>query len=107
MSQSDASYTGPEETPHQVPVQRAPFPWQRFLFSVMFAVLGWFAFWLTIALAIIMWVLVAVSREPHAEFRQFVNASARYVWQCLAYVVLLREEKPFPLGPLPRGDDKS
>ncbi len=106
MSQSDASYTGPEGTPTPVPVERAPFPWQRFLFSVMFAVLGWVAFWLTIVLAVILWVLVAVSREPHPEFKQFVNASARYVWQCLAYVVLLREDKPFPLGPLPRGDEQ-
>jgi hypothetical protein len=106
MSQPDASYTGPEGSPAPVPAVRAPFPWERFLFSVMFAVLGWVAFWLTIVLAIILWVLVAVSREPQAEFKQFVNASARYVWQCLAYVVLLRDEKPFPLGPLPRGDEQ-
>jgi len=105
MSQTDASYTPPEDAP-RVEDKRAPFPWQRFLFSVMFAVLGWFAFWLTIILAIVMWVLVAISSEPHPEFKGFVNACARYVWQCLAYVVLLRDEKPFPLGPLPRGDEQ-
>jgi Domain of unknown function (DUF4389) len=104
MSQPDASYTGPEGSSTPLPAERPAFPWQRFFFSVMFAVLGWVAFWITIVLAIVLWVLIAVSREPHPEFKQFVNASARYVWQCLAYVVLMREEKPFPLGPLPRGD---
>lgn len=104
MPDSDASYNPAQDAPRDVPVVRAPFPWQRFFLSLFFAVLGWFAFWMTIVLAIIMWVLVAVSREPHAEFKQFVTMSARYVWQCLAYALLLREEKPFPLGPLPAGD---
>jgi hypothetical protein len=103
MPETDASYTPQPETPPAA-VERQPFPWQRFLYSLMFAVLGWFAFWMTILLAIIMWVLVAISREPHAEFRSFVGASAKYVGQCLAYIVLLSDEKPFPLGPLPRVD---
>lgn len=104
MPETDASYNPQPEAPRDV-VERAPFPWQRLLLSIMFAFLGWFAFWMTIVLAIIMWVLVAVSSEPHAEFRKFVSASARYVWQCLAYIVMLKDEKPFPLGPLPHGED--
>jgi hypothetical protein len=104
MSHTDASYTPPEDAPRPTETQRAPFPWQRFLLSLGFGFLAWIAFWLTIVLAIVLWVLIAVSREPNPEFKQFVSACARYVWQCLAYVVLLTEEKPFPLGPLPRGD---
>lgn len=101
MSQSDASYTAPpDDEPRAIP-DRAPFPWHRFLYSVLFAFLGWAAFWVTMVLAIILWVLVAVSREPHPEFKQFVSGCARYVWQCLGYVVMLHEDKPFPLGPLP------
>src|SRR5262245_12846146 len=105
MPETDASYSPQDETPRSgAPVDRLPFPWARFFLSVLFAFCGWFAFWLPIALAAIMWSLVAVSREPHAEFKQFVAMSARYVAHCLAYVVMLTEEKPFPLGPLPRGD---
>ena len=104
MNQSDASYSAPDDDAPRAAPDRAPFPWQRFLLSLGFAFLGWVAFWLTIVLAIIMWVLIAVSREAHPDFKQFVNACARYVWQCLAYVVMLSDEKPFPLGPLPRGD---
>ena len=104
MSQTDASYHQPDDAPKPVQEARAPFPWQRFFFSILFGVLGWIAFWFTIVLAIALWVLIAISREPHPEFKQFVAGCARYVSQCLAYVVLLTDEKPFPLGPLPRGD---
>jgi len=104
MSNQDASYTTPDDDAPRAAPERAPFPWQRLLLSILFGFLAWFAFWFTIVLAIIMWVLIAVSREPHAEFKQFVNGCARYVWQCLGYIVMLHEDKPFPLGPLPRGD---
>jgi Domain of unknown function (DUF4389) len=105
MSQSDASYTGPEGAPSPLPAIRPAFPWERFLYSLLFGLLGWMAFWVTIVSAIGLWVLIAFGREPHGEFKRFVNACARYVWQCLGYIVLLHEDKPFPLGPLPRGDE--
>ena len=105
MSQTDASYSAPGDAPRPAETARAPFPWPRFFLSILFGVLGWFAFWLTIVLAVVLWVLVAISRDPHPEFRQFVSACARYVWQCLSYIMLLTDEKPFPLGPLPRGGE--
>ena len=104
MSQSDASYTpGPDDAPRAIP-DRAPFPWPRFFLSLLFAFLGWGAFWFTMLLAIALWVLMAFGREVHPEFKNFVTGVARYVWQCLGYVVMLHDEKPFPLGPLPRGE---
>jgi hypothetical protein len=51
-----------------------------------------------------MWVLIAVSREPHLEFKRFVSIGAKYVGQCLAYVLTISNDKPFPLGPLPTAD---
>src|SRR5262245_23164872 len=106
MPETDASYNPSSGTPQSgAPSERAPFPWQRFFLSVLFAVCGWFAFWITILLAIALWVLIAVSREPHPEFKSVVTVSARYLNHCLAYVVLLRDDKPFPLGPLPSASD--
>jgi hypothetical protein len=106
MPETDASYNPSGEAPQgSAPVERAPFPWQRFFLSLLFAVCGWFAFWITILLAIALWVLIAVSREPHPEFKSVVTVSARYLSHCLAYVVLLREDKPFPLGPLPSASE--
>jgi hypothetical protein len=104
MSNTDASYN-PEPPPQAAPTPRADFPWQRLLLSLGFGVLAWMVFWLTLVLAVVLWILVAVSREPHPEFKQFVGGCARYVSQCLAYIVMITDETPFPLGPLPRGGD--
>ena len=100
-STPDASYEPP--TPVQEAAPRS-FPWERLILSVLFAVIAWTAFWALLLLAAIMWILIAVSREPHPEFRRFVSAGAKYVGQCLSYVLTLSDDKPFPLGPLPKGD---
>ena len=101
MSQPDAAYEPP--VPGQ-DLQVKSFPWERLLLSVLFAAIAWFAFWGLLFLAVIMWVLIAVSREPHLEFKRFVSIGARYVGQCLAYVLTISNDKPFPLGPLPSAD---
>ena len=101
MSQSDAAYEPP--VPSQE-VKAKSFPWDRLFLSLLFGVIAWFAFWGTLFLAVIMWVLIAVSREPHHEFKRFVAIGAKYVGQCLAYVLTISDDKPFPLGPLPSAD---
>lgn len=106
MSNTDAGYTpsnGPEPIPNQT-AQRAPFPVSRLLFSILFAFIGWFAFNAAIFVSIIHWILIAVNREPHPEFRQFVKALVQYVGQTLGYVAWMHDDKPFPFGPLPKGD---
>ena len=107
MSNTDAGYTpsnGPEPLPGQDTTQRAPFPVSRLLFSILFAFIGWFAFQVAIVVSVIHWILIAVNREPHPEFRQFVKAVVQYVAQTLGYVAWIHDDKPFPFGPLPRGD---
>ena len=101
--QSDASYNASNEPPRQIEAARE-FPWQRLLFSLGFGLLAWLAFWFTIVMAVILWVLVAISREPQPDFQRFVASCARYVGQCLSYVAMQREEAPFPLGPWPSGE---
>jgi hypothetical protein len=101
MSQNEASY---EQQPPVQAVEVRRFPWERLLLSVLFAVIGWFAFWGLLFLGVILWVLIAISREPHVEFKRFLAVGAKYVGQCLAYVLTISDEKPFPLGPLPAAD---
>lgn len=101
--QSDASYNAGNEAPRQVEGARE-FPWQRLLLSVLFGFLGWMAFWFTIVMAVILWILVAISREPQPDFQRFVAACARYVGQCLSYVAMQREDAPFPLGAWPSAE---
>jgi Domain of unknown function (DUF4389) len=107
MPEVDASYDAANEPPRDAapPVERAPFPWPRFFLSLLFAVIAWFAFWFTILLAVGLWIFIAISRDPHPEFKNIVTVSARYLSHCLAYALLLRDDKPFPLGPLPSGSD--
>ena len=105
MSNTDAGYTpsnGPESTSGQT--QRAPFPVSRLLLSILFAFIGWFAFQVAIVVSVIHWILIAVNREPHPEFRQFVRAVVQYVAQVLGYVAWMHDDKPFPFGPLPKGE---
>jgi hypothetical protein len=105
MSNTDAGYTpsdGPSPNPSET--QRAPFPVSRLLFSILFAFIGWFAFQAAIVVSVIHWILIAVNREPHPEFRQFVRALVQYVAQTLGYVAWIHDDKPFPFGPLPRGE---
>lgn len=106
MPETDASYDGQNEAPRDVtPAERAPFPWQRFFLALLFGVIGWFAFWFTILLAVGTWIFIAISREPHPEFKNIVTISAKYLTHCLSYALLLRDDKPFPLGPLPSATD--
>lgn len=98
MSQPDATY---EPQPPGQEVQRRSFPWERLFLSIMYAVIAWFAFWGLMVLAVVMWVLVAVNREPHEQFRRFVAVGAKYVGQCLGYILLISNDKPFPLGAFP------
>ena len=106
MSNTDAGYTpsnGPQ--PASGPeAHRAPFPVARLLFSILFAVIGWFAFQFAIVVAVVHWILIAINREPHPQFRQFVRAVVQYVAQTLGYVAWMHDDKPFPFGPLPKGD---
>ncbi len=106
MPDTDASYDSASPPPHDVtPVEKAPFPWQRFFLSFGFAVVAWFAFWFMILLAVGTWIVMAINREPNADLKNIVSISARYLTHCLGYALLLRDDKPFPLGPLPSAAD--
>ncbi len=101
MPQSDASYEPP--VPIEPAQTRAAFPWERLILSAFFAFIAWCAFWVVLLSAVVMWIMIAVSREVHPQFKSFVTAGARYVGQCLSYILMISDEKPFPLGPLPSG----
>lgn len=102
MPQQDAAYEPPVPTPS---AQARAFPWERLLLSVFYGMIASFAVSGLLLLAVVMWVLIAVSREPHPEFKRFVGIGAKYVGQCLAYVLTISDDKPFPLGPFPTSDN--
>jgi len=75
--------------------------WQRLIYMLVFWLLGYVAFCLSIFLAAVQLILLAVNKQKNEELRGFSASLVRYVWECLAYITFTREEKPFPFGKFP------
>lgn len=76
--------------------------WIRFLYMIAFWFLGNIAFSVAIFLGALQFVVVLITGSKNEELRGFSRNLIQYVWECLAFVVFAREEKPFPLGRFPR-----
>ena len=73
----------------------------RLLYMIAFWFLGHVAFSVAIFLAALQFVVVLITGEKNEELRKFSRNLIQYVWECLAFVIFAREEKPFPLGRFP------
>ncbi len=87
-----------------VPIQpaRAPFPAIRLLYSIGFAILAWFALWVTLALALVQFVVVAVNGKTNDELKAFSGNLTQYVRDLLAFITFASVEQPVPVGPFPK-----
>lgn len=81
---------------------RLPFPFVRLLYSFAFGVLAWLAFCLTITLAVVQFVVLAVTGRVNEELKAFTLNLIQYLWELLAFIAFVRDEQPFPIGPFPR-----
>jgi hypothetical protein len=81
---------------------RTPFPVVRLLYAVGFGFLAWFAFCLTITLAVIQFIVIAVTGRINEELKAFSLSMVQYIWELLAFVTFVRDEQPFPIGPFPK-----
>lgn len=75
--------------------------WIRLLYMVVFWFLGNVAFSVAIFLGAIQFVVILVTGAKNEELRSFSRNLVQYVWECLAFVIFAREDKPFPLGKFP------
>lgn len=75
--------------------------WQRLIYMLVFWLLAYVAFSLTIFLAAVQLILLAINKQKNEELRAFTRNLVQYVWECLAYIGFTREEKPFPFGKFP------
>ena len=75
--------------------------WQRFLYMLVFWLLGYIAFCLAIFLAAVQLVLLLITKHKNEELQAFSSNLIRYVWECLAFIIFAREEKPFPFAKFP------
>jgi len=75
--------------------------WQRLIYMLVFWLLGYVAFCISIFLAAVQLILLAVKKEKNEELLGFTRNLIQYVWECLAYIIFARDEKPFPFGKFP------
>jgi len=75
--------------------------WIRFLYMIAFWFLGNIAFSIAIFLGAVQFVVILITGNKNEELRTFSRNLIQYVWECLAFVIFAREEKPFPLGKFP------
>ena len=73
----------------------------RLLWMIAFGFLGYVAFWASIFLGLVQLIVIAVTGSKNEELRGFTRNLAQYVWECVAFFVFAREDKPFPIGRFP------
>ena len=84
------------------PPARVPFPFVRLLYALGFGILAWLAFCLTLALAVVQFVVFAITGRLNDELKSFSLNLVQYLWELLAFITFVRDEQPFPIGPFPR-----
>jgi len=75
---------------------------ERMLFAILFAVVAWFVFWVAVLLAVLQFVATAISGNVNGELRGISQSVTLYLEQLVAYFSLVRDDRPFPLGPFPK-----
>jgi hypothetical protein len=89
---------GPTARPSPVP----PFPVVRLLYAFGFAVIAWLVFWLIIILGALQFVVLLINGRANQELKDFNFSLVQYLWELLAFIVFVRDEQPFPIGPFPK-----
>jgi len=78
------------------------FPVVRLLYALGFAVIAWVVFWLIIILGALQFVVLLINGRANQELKDFNFSLVQYLWELLAFIVFVRDEQPFPIGPFPK-----
>jgi|SRR5579862_7926617 len=81
---------------------KMPFPFVRLLYSLGFAVLAWLALWLLFVLATVQFIVLAITGRVNEELKTFNLNLVQYLSEACAFIIFVRDEQPFPLGPFPK-----
>lgn len=76
--------------------------WARLIFMLVYWLLGGIAFCLAALLGVAQLIVLWSRGRRHEGLESSGALLARYACDCLRYIVFAGDEKPFPLGPLPR-----
>lgn len=98
---SDTPQGGASAQTLPVPVH-PPFPLARLFYAFGFAVLAWIALWIAFVLAVVQFVVFAVNGRVNEEMKSFSLRLVQYLWELLAFITFVRDERPFPFAPFPK-----
>ncbi len=83
-------------------VAKPPFPAVRLLYAIGYGILAYFVLHVLFAIALIQFIVFAINGRVNAELKSFSANLVQYLWDLLAFIVFVRDEQPFPIGPFPR-----
>jgi hypothetical protein len=84
------------------PAGHEPFPAVRLVYAAGFAIIAWFVFWLILVLGLLQFGVLLVTGRSNTELKDFNFSLVQYLWELLAFIVFVRDEQPFPIGPFPK-----
>jgi hypothetical protein len=101
MAENNGTAAGAQAVP---PPQAAhpPFPAVRLLYAFAYSIVAWFVFWIILLLALVQFITIAVNGKINEELRHFSINLVQYLWELLAFITLVRDDQPFPIGPFPK-----
>ena len=76
----------------------------RFLFTLLFVVLGWLSLWVLAAIVLIQFGFLVFDGEKNHRLTQFGGQLVTYQKQLLTYIAMQDDEKPFPFKSWPQND---
>ena len=84
------------------PPSHPPFPVVRLLYSIGYGFVAWFVLHILFVLAAVQFVVIAINGRVNEELKSFCLTLIQYEWEMLAFIVFVRDEQPFPIGPFPK-----
>lgn len=83
----------------------APFPTVGLFHAIGYAVVASFVFSILLALGAVQFVVLTVNGRINGEVKTLSADLAHYLWQLLAFIGFVRDDRPFPIGAFPNGND--
>ncbi len=77
--------------------------WIRALFMLGFGLIAYVALWILFFLGLLQLVVYLINRAPNDDLRLICRELIGYLAVVLGYMTFVRDEKPFPFSPFPKG----
>jgi hypothetical protein len=102
VSMTDTNSGAQTVPPGQPHATRPPLPLARLFYAIGYGILAYFLLHVLFAIALIQFIVFAINGHVNDELKRFSAGLAQYLWDLAAYIVFVRDEQPFPIGPFPR-----